>query len=84
MLSSGKKGEFVNPFWWVTETSDKDEANMIVASINHGGAKFNILKNRVGLAEHDVLKRYVESVEKRPLKDAVLEKGAPAKKSKAR
>ena len=48
------------------------------------GAKFNILKNRVGLAKHDVLKRYVESVEKRPLKDAVLEKGTPAKKSKAR
>ena len=79
-----EKGEFVNPFWWVTETSDPDEANMIVASMNHGGAKFNILKNRVGLAKHDVLKRYVESVEKRPLKDAVWEKGAPAEKSKAR
>ena len=29
-----EKGEFVNPFWWVTETSDKDEANMIGASIS--------------------------------------------------
>ena len=57
---------------------------MVVSLVSHGGLKFNILKNRIGVAKDCILKRHVPAVETRPLANATVVKAPPAKKAKVK
>ena len=35
----------INPFFWVTPTSEKEDANMTFRTIKHGACSFQVLKN---------------------------------------
>ena len=53
----------INPFFWVTPTSEKEEANMTFHTIKHGACSFQVLKNDRKVKAMTQLQFYKEATE---------------------
>ena len=53
----------INPFFWVTPTSEKEEANMTFHTIKRGACSFQVLKNDRKVKAMTQLQFYKEATE---------------------
>ena len=67
----------VSTFWWVSTTSNKADANMILETKTVRGVDVPVLKNSVALAPHSKLIRYVAPPKPR---ESSIAEPAPKKK----